>query len=226
MGNRLQKGHGNIVEGRVGNYGEITANGGKVWCVNALHIVAVETKGGVNGSEGWDVDGGDVSESHVVSEDQVWKIEIQVGSIGVHVERSSHVSKLGAEVLQVLVVVDVEHVNRLQVDTVQVVELGIRDDERVSARDTQIEGEELKSVQSLPEDSVNTGQHGEYERGHDGQALQVEGTSNGSQGGSFEGSQVDSSLANKTALNLIDTIQSDVTSGARGNENRSLDGRT
>jgi len=121
MGHRRQLWHADVGKVRVGNDSKIASDGGQVWCGNALDVVTVESQSRVDGRERRHADGANVTESHVVRKDQVGQLEVQVCGVGVHVERTSDIGNLSAEVLEVWVVVDVEHGNSLQVDTIQVV---------------------------------------------------------------------------------------------------------
>lgn len=71
--NRHERWHVDRGQVNVGNEGESTSNGGKVWCAYGLNLVAVESEGTVQASERWGGEGGDVADGHVVGPNEVWE---------------------------------------------------------------------------------------------------------------------------------------------------------
>jgi hypothetical protein len=158
----LQDRDGNVGQVVVGDKGKISSDTGKVWCVDILHVATVETHGTVDGNEGWDADGRDVSHGHVEGPDQVGELNGKVGAVGV--QGGGDVANLGADQSEVGVVVDVQGLDGVQVNTVEGVQRSIGDDDGGSLLDTWgTESKTLESIESGPFDVLDRGQEWEGE---------------------------------------------------------------
>lgn len=81
---------------------------GQVWSRDAGEVVLVERERAIDGCQGGDADGRNVSECQLIGPDQVGEADVQVSSVGSNVGTSSDVGDLCAESLQAVVVVDVQ----------------------------------------------------------------------------------------------------------------------
>ena len=167
--NALQGWEGDVGELSIGdnsqtsNTGGEATDGGQVWCGNAVHVVSVESHRSVYGSQGRNLDAGDVTEGHVGSPDQVGEGNSQLVAIGVDVDGVGDVGDLRVKLLQVVVVVNLQGANGVQVDTAESGQEGVADGDTVGLGERSSERQRWESWKSLPVDGLSAGQGIELE---------------------------------------------------------------
>lgn len=178
--NSLEHRDGDVGEGWVSNESQSTlsvgsvTDGCQVWCVEAGEVVLVETEGSVNNGQRWNADTGNVTEGHVGGPDQVREANIQALSVGIDVEKSGDITNLSAEGLEAVVVVDVQGVNGVQVDTIEGAQESVGDGNTLGSLNGIGESERWESWKSSPVDGSNLGEVGELKGGQESQVAQSE----------------------------------------------------
>ena len=160
----LQVGKRDVLEVGVAVESERATNGSQVRGRNIGHVVLVESKRSVDGSQGRHGERADVAQSHVVGPLEVGELDLHVLVVCLEVQALRDVAELHANLLEVRVVVDVKDANLHQVDTVERVELSVGDQDVLGHRNSAGEGQLLQSRKSLPPDLLDGGQGWEVER--------------------------------------------------------------
>lgn len=184
-----------------------TTDGGQVGCSEVLEKVLVETHGPVHSTERWQFDVAAVAESHVVSPLQVGEGSGKMPAVGLNRKRLADVSQLRLNLSQIKVVVDVERLHGLKVDTIQGSELCVGDQNVGGSRDLGGEGNVLQVWQSVPHDTVHHAEAGKGERGKDGHVCQLEAFVDDRQTIRGKGGQLGRTIGNEIAGDSLDAIE-------------------
>jgi len=196
-----------------------TADRGQVRCSEALEKVLVETHGPVDGTERWQFDLTAVAESHVISPLQVRERSSETSAVGLDRERLADVSQLRLDLSQVRVVVDVERLHRLQVDTLQGSKLCVGDQNVGGSRNLGGEGKVLQVRQSVPHDTVHHAEAWKAECGKDGHIGQLEAFIDDGQAIRRKGGQLGRTVGNEIAIDSLDAIELNGIGSRCGNDN-------
>lgn len=219
----LQLWHRDFGEVSISNERNITADLGQVWCHDALHVRSVNTEGGLDLLEGWDSKAGDVADSHVGGEGQVWELEGQVKTIVVDDQLLGNVGDLGVDVAKVGVVGDLKTLDLLQVDTVERGKVGIGDEDLVGLRDWAVEVQGIKRWEGGPLDSIDLLEGWERESGEEGESGQSHGHGDGGEGLRLKGDELSAALGDQVSVNLANAVKVDNTTGILVDDNVSLE---
>ena len=200
------------------------ADSGQVRCGKALEKVLVETHGSVDGPERWQFHVAAVAERHVVRPLQVGERSGQTSAVGLDRQRLADVSQLRLHLSQVRVVVDVERVHGLQVDTGQGSELGVGDQDIGGSRDLGGEAQVLQVRQSIPRDTIHHGETRKGERGKDGQVGQLERFVDDGQAIPREGGQFGRAIGDEIPRDSLDAIELNGIGGLCSNDDVATEG--
>lgn len=215
--NRLEHGEGNVGQLSVVVEHERRADRGQVRCGQALEEILVETHGSVDGTERRQFDVAAVAESHIVSPLQVGERSRETSAVGLDRQGLADVSKLGLNLSQIRVVVDIEGINGLQVDSVQGRELGVGDQDIGGSRDLGGEAKVLQIRQSIPRDTIHHGEAWESEGREDGEVGQLEPFVDDGQAIRREGGQLGRATGNEISRDSLDAIELDGIGSPCGN---------
>lgn len=183
-----------------------------------MEKVLVETHGPVDGTERWQFDVTTVAESHVVSPLQVRERSGETSAVGLDRERLADVPQLRLDLSQVRVVVDVERLHRLQVDTLQGSKLRVGDQNVGGSRNLG-EGKVLQVRQSVPHDTVHHAEAWKAEGGKDGHVGQLEAFIDDGQAIRRKGGQLGRTVGNEIATESLDAIELNGIGSRCGNDN-------
>jgi hypothetical protein len=165
-----------VLDGRVADEGQITGlDLSQVEQRDALEEVGVETERAVDGSQRGTGVLGDVGDSSVGEPLNVGHLNAELKTVGVDVEKVAQALDAGSELGEELVVVDVQILNSLNVDTLQAAQTGVGDDDGISLLDTlgaEVEGS--KTVQRKELKAADRVQRGESQVGKLSGVLQTE----------------------------------------------------
>lgn len=168
---------------------------------------------------------GDVGNGHVGNPDQVGHGDLEVQAVGLDVEVVAQVAKLGVELGQTGVVVDVNQGGGLQINTIQAVQTSVANDNALGLCDSGgSERELVESVQRLEADGTNALQRGERQSRQDGDVLELEGTRDGVQGRASKGDNLAVVLQGQISVNLARSGQVDGFAGLRSDDDIALQG--
>lgn len=216
-------GEGNVGEALVGDNGERATNGLELGALDAPDGVVGEGQGGVDGGNVEQGDSGNVTEGHVVGPGEVGEGQVDVGASGGEVKNVGNVVEVKVQGGQVSVVVNVEGLNSLKVDTIEGGDGGVGDDEGLGGGDTGVELEVVELVEGDKGDVASRGQLGEGD-GADGlENLEGKGTRNVDQVGGRYGGEGGDVADNQVTVEDLDTLDGGgVELALKGNITREL----
>lgn len=228
--NSLEVRDGDVGEGWVSNESQSTlsvcsvTDGCQVWCVETGEVVLVESEGSVDDGQRWNANTWDVTEGHVGSPDKVREADIQALSVGINVEESGNIANLGAEGLEAVVVVDVQGVDGVQVNTIKCAQEGVGNGNTLCAANGVGKGEGWESWKSGPVDGSNLSEGGELKSGQESQVVQGESTIDAAKSIARETCNGSVVLDDQVTTDLFRSTKADDTRGSGADNNVTLDG--
>lgn len=228
--NRLEQRHGDVGEVWVSNESQSTlsvssvTDGCQVWCTETGEVVLVETEGTVDNGQRWNADSWDVTEGHVGGPDEVREADIQALSVRINVEKGGNIADLSAKGLETVVVVDVQSINSVQVNTIESVQEGVGDGNTACGADRLGEGETGESWKSGPVDDSNGLESVELESGQESQVAQFESTSDSGNRSTCKRCNSSIVLDDQITLDLLGSINCDGSRCGGTDQNVTADG--
>lgn len=198
---------------------------GQVGGAEGLELVTPEAELTGQLLEGGNGDGRDVAEGHVATAGKVGELDLQRLHVSGEVDQTTgvlqvvHVDGLEGKVLG-----DVEGTDGLQGDTVEVGQTSVGDRDVVGLGDTLVEVEVLQLGKGSPLDGSNLVERAEAEGGESGEAVQLEGVTNGAQARGSQGAQVVGTVDGERAGDFLDTVDVEVTGDVLADLDVTLEG--
>lgn len=187
---------GDLLELRARDQGERLSNGGELREISSAEGVVDEGSRAVDLLELGEVDVTSITNGDVVGPLEVGEGGVDTLSVGLNKQQVGDLGQGNVDATEVAVVVNVEALGGLQVNSLEGVEEGVGDENAVGLGDLLGESKVLEGRESGPVDVSNGNELGESQVGKNNQSLESEGSSNGAETRSLEGNKVGSSVGN------------------------------
>lgn len=177
-------GEGHVLEGSIANERDITLLGvGEVGGAEGLEEVGVEAGRTVDDLKRRDRKLGHVGDGHIGSPDKVGELDIETdtNAVGLDDESVADAAELGRVLLQAAVVVDVEDVDRGELNAVEGLEHRVANGDRLGAREG-AESNGAQEAERLPLKRVDGGEAAEIDGIDLGDVPDREGATNALEG--------------------------------------------
>lgn len=191
-------------------------NRGEVGGGEVGKVVGVEAARAVERGERGEAGGGDVAHGDVVGPDEVGEAGRDVVAVGLDDERRGDVAELHVDLLEVVVVGNSHAVDRLEVDTIEAVQLRVLNGHGARLLNTGGEGETLQGGQGAPVNRLHTLEAGEVESGEEGETGEGEGVVNDGEAVTRELGDLADIVGRQASLYSGDAVEGDLVGGASG----------
>lgn len=184
------------------NLSEVAAN-------NGSDRVVAEVHGAVDVLERRKRDAASINEGDVVGPNKVRERHRNLLAVELKGQGLGNVGKANGDGLQVLVVVNVEASSGLEIDTLERVELSVRDANALGISDLGVEVQADELGKSDPGDAANTGEGRSTESSKGGELLELELSGDAPQPLQVDGDEVASTSGNEVSLDLLKVGKAD-----------------
>lgn len=235
VGNEKTTAHGgelgeaDVGQGVVADKGDVTRlDRGQVRSRERLEQVLVEANRAVNGLKRRDQELRRVLDGHVGNPLEAVERDIEVvgGTVGLQVKGAAEVSKRQVHGLQTVAVVDVQNLERSNIDTLETAEESVANDDALGVLNAGgAEGQGVKLAQGGPVDAVDALKRCEVKGRETDQVVEAEGTADGVEVISGESGDSIIILRDQVTLDLTESSEVDGTSGTLADDNVAGEGR-